>query len=134
MGHAWLIVELDPVILINFCDLCADCRLAFNDQLIRWRNLKYRHHIASLVLMRHRVLPSHASARTSIQCAGTDLSSVVKYGMKGTRMGCPACHKRSLFMRGAHSFRGLSGGSSWGELARTSENATEFPQSCHPNC
>jgi hypothetical protein len=31
----WLIGELDPVVLINFCDPFANCRLTFNDQFIR---------------------------------------------------------------------------------------------------
>ena len=34
-SYAWLIGELDPVVLINFCDPFADCRLTFNDQFIR---------------------------------------------------------------------------------------------------
>jgi hypothetical protein len=33
-GHAWLIRELDPVVLINFCDPFADCRLTFNGQFL----------------------------------------------------------------------------------------------------
>ena len=36
IGRAWFIDELDPVMLINFCNLFADCRLTFNDQFVRW--------------------------------------------------------------------------------------------------
>ena len=35
-GYARLIGELDPVLLINFCDPFADCRLTFDDQFVRW--------------------------------------------------------------------------------------------------
>src|SRR4029077_15079891 len=58
IGHAWLIGELGPVGPINFCDPFADVRLSFYDQVVRWRNLKYCLHIARLVLVPHRALPS----------------------------------------------------------------------------
>jgi hypothetical protein len=35
-GYAGLIGELDPVLLINFCNPFADCRLTFDDQFVRW--------------------------------------------------------------------------------------------------
>src|SRR6516164_5784430 len=50
--------ELDLVLLIDLCDPFADRRLTFDDQCLRWCYLKYRHHVASLVLVRHRILPS----------------------------------------------------------------------------
>ena len=34
-GYAWLIGELDPVLLINVYNPFADCRLTFNDQFLR---------------------------------------------------------------------------------------------------
>jgi hypothetical protein len=43
-------------------------------------------------------------------------------------MGCLACRKRTHSMRGTlFILRGLSGGSSWRELARALEKNTNFP-------
>jgi hypothetical protein len=47
-------------------------------------------------------------------------------------MGCPTCHKRTQFMRGTHSLRGLSGGSSWREFGQGLRARYQIPKELPP--